>query len=57
MIDLAIVLAFVVYSVYVGFRWRREASKGLAEYFLAGRTVREEVLHMAAPYISARPPT
>lgn len=39
MIDLAIVLAFVAYSVAVGFRARAEASRGLDDYFLAGRTI------------------
>ncbi|CAN5233354.1 Na+:solute symporter [soil metagenome] len=40
MIDLAIVLVFVVYSVVSGFRSRRQASRDLSEYFLAGRTIR-----------------
>jgi len=40
MIDLAIVLVFVGYSVVVGFRSRRAASQNLDEYFLAGRTLR-----------------
>ena len=40
MIDLAIVLAFIVYSVGVGFASRRRASRDLTEYFLAGRTLR-----------------
>ena len=39
MIDFAIVAAFVVYSVTVGFRARRQASKDLNEYFLAGRSI------------------
>ena len=39
MIDFAIVAAFVVYSVAVGFRSRRAASRDLDEYFLAGRSV------------------
>ena len=39
MLDLAIVLAFVAYSVSAGFRARRQASRGLDEYFLAGRTL------------------
>ena len=40
MIDFAIVALFVVYSVTSGFLARRKASQGLAEYFLAGRTIR-----------------
>lgn len=40
MLDLAIVAAFVVYSVAAGLRARRHASEGLEEYFLAGRAVR-----------------
>lgn len=39
MIDLAIVLFFVAYSVWVGVRSRRQASADLGQYFLAGRTV------------------
>lgn len=39
MIDLAIVLAFVAYSVASGLASRRRASKNLSEYFLAGRTI------------------
>lgn len=38
-IDLAIVLAFVVYSVSVGFLSRKKASEDLEQYFLAGRTL------------------
>jgi Na+/proline symporter len=39
MIDLALVLAFVAYSVTAGMRARRKASQGLEEYFLAGRNM------------------
>lgn len=39
MIDLAIVLLFIVYSVGVGFASRRQASKDLKEYFLAGHSL------------------
>jgi solute:Na+ symporter, SSS family len=38
--DLAIVLAFVAYSVTVGFRAKREASRSLTDYFLAGRSLK-----------------
>jgi Na+/proline symporter len=40
MIDFLIIAAFVVYSVAAGMRARREASRGLEDYFLAGRSVR-----------------
>ncbi len=40
MIDLLIVLAFIAYSISNGFRNRAKASKGLSEYFLAGKTLR-----------------
>jgi Na+/proline symporter len=39
MIDFAIVAAFVIYSITVGFMSRKQASKDLNEYFLAGRSV------------------
>ena len=38
-VDFAIVAAFVIYSVTIGFRSRKQASKDLNEYFLAGRSV------------------
>lgn len=40
MIDLAIVVAFIVYAVTAGLRARRKASRGLIDYFLAGREVK-----------------
>jgi SSS family solute:Na+ symporter len=39
MIDLLIVTAFVVYAIGSGLRARRKASRGLGEYFLAGRSI------------------
>ena len=39
MLDLAIVLAFVVYAVGSGLASRKKASEGLGEYFLAGKTL------------------
>ena len=39
MLDLLILLAFVIYAVWVGFLHRRSASRTLEEYFLAGRTL------------------
>lgn len=58
MIDLAIVVAFVVYSVGAGFAARREASKDLSEYFLAGRTLQgwRAGLSMAATQYAADTP-
>jgi solute:Na+ symporter, SSS family len=40
MIDLAIVLAFIAYAVTAGLRARRKASRGLIDYFLAGKNVK-----------------
>jgi SSS family solute:Na+ symporter len=40
LIDIAIVAAFIVYGVAVGFVARRRASRSMEEYFLAGRKVR-----------------
>ena len=37
--DIAIVATFMSYSVAVGFRARRTASRDLDEYLLAGRSV------------------
>lgn len=39
MLDLAILLAFVVYALVSGLRARKQASENLEEYFLAGRTL------------------
>jgi solute:Na+ symporter, SSS family len=39
-VDLAIVAAFVLYSIAVGLRSRRQASRNLGEYFLAGRSLK-----------------
>jgi Na+/proline symporter len=38
-LDAAILLAFAIYAVSSGLRARRTASTGLAEYFLAGRSL------------------
>jgi Na+/proline symporter len=58
MIDWAIVVAFVVYSVAAGFAARRDASKDLTEYFLAGRTLQgwRAGLSMAATQYAADTP-
>ncbi len=39
MLDFMIVIAFVAYALSSGFRARRKASRGMEEYFLAGRTL------------------
>ena len=40
MLDWIIVLAFISYSLFEGFRSRRQSSENLSEYLLAGRTIR-----------------
>ena len=57
-IDGLIVLAFIGYSIIVGFRNRRQASKNLEEYFLAGRTLPgwKAGLSMAATQFAADTP-
>ncbi len=58
MIDLVIVLAFVAYSVTVGFVTRSKASRSPEEYFLAGRTLQgwKAGLSMAATQFAADTP-
>lgn len=57
-IDFGIVAAFVVYSVTIGFLSRKQASKDLNEYFLAGRSVSgtKAGLSMAATQFAADTP-
>lgn len=57
-IDLLIVLGFVIYSVSVGFIMQKKASRGLSEYFLAGRTLKgwQAGLSMAATQYAADTP-
>ena len=57
-VDALIVLAFVAYAVSAGFRHRRQASKNLEEYFLAGRTLPgwKAGLSMAATQFAADTP-
>ena len=57
-IDALIVLAFVVFSVTAGLRARRQASKNLDEYYLAGRSVKgwRAGLSMAATQFAADTP-
>jgi len=58
MVDLVIVLAFVAYAVTAGFIARRKASRGLNDYFLAGRTLRgwQSGASMAATQFAADTP-
>jgi Na+/proline symporter len=57
-LDTAIVVAFIVYAVSAGFRNRRQASRNLEEYFLAGRTLPgwKAGLSMAATQFAADTP-
>ena len=57
-VDVLIVVAFIVYAVSVGLRHRRQASKSLEEYFLAGRTLSgwKAGLSMAATQFAADTP-
>ena len=58
MLDLVIVLAFIGWAVYTGFRAKSKASKDLVEYFLAGRTLSKwrAGLSMAATQFAADTP-
>jgi solute:Na+ symporter, SSS family len=57
-IDLAILASFVFYSVTTGFILRKKASRGLEEYFLAGRTLKgwQSGISMAATQYAADTP-
>ncbi len=57
-LDLLILAAFVAWSVSTGFYYRRKASRGLEDYFLAGRTLRgwQAGLSMAATQYAADTP-
>ena len=57
-IDGLIVFAFILYAINAGFRSRRQASKNLEEYFLAGRTLPgwKAGLSMAASQFAADTP-
>ena len=56
--DWAILLAFILYALYVGFRERTQASESLDEYFLAGRSLSgwRAGLSMAATQFAADTP-
>ena len=57
-LDLSILLVFVAWSVTLGLRARRKASRGLDEYYLAGREVRgyRAGISMAATQFAADTP-
>lgn len=57
-LDAAIVLAFAAWAIGSGLRARREASRGLADYFLAGRTLRgwQAGMSMASTQFAADTP-
>ena len=57
-VDGLIVVAFIAYAISAGFRNRRQASKNLEEYFLAGRTLPgwKAGLSMAATQFAADTP-
>lgn len=57
-LDIAIILAFIAYSIYSGFRNKDAASKNLEEYFLAGRSLPgwKAGLSMAATQFAADTP-
>lgn len=58
MLDLIIVVGFLIYSVGVGLRQRRLASRGPDQYFLAGRSLKgwQAGLSMAATQFAADTP-
>lgn len=58
MLDLAILLAFVCYSLYIGWRWRWKGTRDLEQYFLAGRSISgwRAGLSMAATQFAADTP-
>jgi solute:Na+ symporter, SSS family len=58
MLDVLIVLVFVVYAIAAGLRARRQASQGLDEYFLAGRSIKgwKAGVSMAATQFAADTP-
>jgi solute:Na+ symporter, SSS family len=57
-VDVLIICAFVAYAAWSGLRARREASRGLEDYFLAGRTLKgwQAGISMAATQFAADTP-
>ncbi|MFP5387473.1 MAG: sodium:solute symporter family transporter, partial [Bacteriovoracia bacterium] len=58
MLDLVIVLAFIVYAIYSGFKSKSEAGQNLKEYFLAGSTLKgwQAGISMSATQFAADTP-
>ncbi len=58
LLDVSVVLIFIVYSVSVGFALRRAASRGMTDYFLAGRSLKgwQAGVSMAATQYAADTP-
>ncbi len=58
LVDIFIIVAFIVYAVGSGFRYKGDASKNLEEYFLAGRSLPgwKAGLSMAATQFAADTP-
>lgn len=58
MIDLLLVLGFLLFSIYSGFKSKNDASKNLEEYFLAGRSLNGKIagMSMAATQFAADTP-
>ncbi len=58
MLDLIIVLAFISYAIYSGFKSKNEAGKDLGQYFLAGKTLKgwKAGVSMAATQFAADTP-
>lgn len=58
MLDLLIVLGFIAYAIYSGFKSKNDAGKNLTEYFLAGRSIKgwRAGLSMAATQFAADTP-
>ncbi|MGE0632684.1 MAG: sodium:solute symporter family protein [Pseudobdellovibrionaceae bacterium] len=57
-LDILIILLFIVYSIYSGFKAKDKASSGLEEYFLAGRSLKgwQAGISMAATQFAADTP-
>lgn len=58
MLDLIIVLAFIAYAIYSGFKSKSEAGQNLKEYFLAGKTLKgwQAGISMSATQFAADTP-
>lgn len=58
MLDLAIVMTFIAYAIFSGFKFKSEAGQNLQEYFLAGKTLKgwKAGLSMSATQFAADTP-